>query len=87
MIGQFRHRVTLDVPAGEDGYTPLNPPDWDCALQQDTMNQTTFVGRYHPGITTATRVHHQGRIFHVDAVHNREGRDIQLVVTCREVFD
>jgi len=87
MIGAYRHRVTLDgPPASGDTYTPLDPPDWDCAVQELT-GQTTITGRFHPGITTYTRVHHKGRVYHVDAIANRDDRDVELTLTCREVFD
>jgi metal-dependent hydrolase (beta-lactamase superfamily II) len=83
MIGQYRHRVTL---FGPDADTPLDPPDWDCAVNEST-GQTLITGRYHPGITTATRLHHKGRIYQVDTIANRDDRDVELVLTCREVFD
>lgn len=83
MIGQYRHRVTL---YGPDAVTPLAPPDWDCAVQEAT-GLTLITGRYHPGITTATRLHHKGRIYQVDAIANRDDRDVEVTLTCREVFD
>jgi Phage head-tail joining protein len=79
--GALRHRVTLD----ESG-VPLEPPDWWCASVNEG-GQATFSGRYHPGITTATRVHHKGRIYHVQSIANPEDRDAGLVLTCIEVFD
>jgi len=60
--------------------------DWWCAIQEST-GQTTMTGRFHPGITTATRIHHKGRIYHVDTIANRDDRDVELTLTCREVFD
>ena len=86
-IGNSRHLVTLDVPNGNDGYLPLDPATWYCASISEGSGQATLVGRYHPGITTATRVHFKGRVFHVASIVNREERDIELVLTCREVFD
>jgi hypothetical protein len=86
--GALRHHVTLDVPDGATGgYTPLNPPDWWCAVLSENPGQATLVGRFHPGITTATRVHFKGRTFHVDGIVNREERDAELVVSVGEVFD
>jgi head-tail adaptor len=81
--GALRHLVTL---VHEATNAPLDPPTWYCAVQELT-GQTTMTGRYHPGITTATRVHHKGRIFHVDTIANRDDRDLELTLTCREVFD
>ena len=86
--GALRHLVTLDTPNGSNGYTPLTPPDWWCA--QNSLGPDLGVlltGRFHPGINTATRVHFgNGRIFQVDSVVNREERDVELVLACREVF-
>lgn len=86
--GALRLLVTLDTPNGANGYRPLDPPTWWCASFSQGSDQATLLrGRYHPGINTATRVHYpNGQIFHVDSVINREARDIELVVTCREVF-
>ena len=85
--GALRHRVTLDTPAGAAGYTPLVPPDWDCAVLNIGSGTDSFIGRYHAGITTATRLHFKGRIYHVIAIANRGERDLELELTCREVFD
>jgi head-tail adaptor len=81
--GLLRHLVTLVHEATD---APLDPPTWYCAVQE-TTGQTTMTGRYHPGISTATRVHHKGRVFHVDTIANRDDRDLELTLTCREVFD
>jgi hypothetical protein len=86
--GMLRHLVTLDVPNGETGgYTPLSPPTWWCAYLSENAGQATLVGRFHPGITTSTRVHFKGRVFHVDAIINRDERNAELVVSVGEVFD
>jgi Phage head-tail joining protein len=85
--GALRHHVTLDVPNGETGsFTPLNPPDWWCGHLTETTGEVTLFGRYHPGITTATRVHFKGRVYHVTALSNRADRDAELVLSCTEVF-
>jgi Phage head-tail joining protein len=86
--GALRHHVTLDVPDGATGgYLPLSPPDWWCAQQTEAMGQAILIGRFHPGITTATRVHFRGKTYHVDSIINREERDAELVLSVREVFD
>ena len=86
--GALRHRATLDVPAGAAGFLPLDPPDWWCGLVGTAGEGTlVLVGRYHPGITVATRVHFKGHLYHVDAILNREERDVELQLTCHEVFD
>jgi len=85
--GALRHHVTLDIPNGETGsFTPLNPPDWWCAYLSETAGMATLVGRYHPGITTATRVHFKDRVYHVTAIVNREERNAEFVLSCSEVF-
>jgi hypothetical protein len=87
--GALRSLVTLDTPNGANGYLPLDPPTWPCAqASQGTGQAMLLTGRFHPGINTATRVHFaDGRIFHVDSVINRDERDVELVVACREVFE
>lgn len=87
--GSLRHLATLDQPAEDHTFTPLDPPTWWCDAAGDSggYGLMTLIGRYHPGITTATRVHLKGRIYHIDAVVSREERDVELVLTCREVFD
>jgi hypothetical protein len=85
--GSLRHLVSLDVPNGSSGYLPLDPATWYCAVLDEGAGMTRFIGRFHPGITTATRVHFQGRTYHVDHVANREARDIEIELTGREVFD
>ena len=86
-IGQYEHLVTLDVPNGNSGYLPLNPATWYCAVLDEGAGMTRFVGPFHPGITTDTRVQFQGRVFHVDYVANREARDVEIELTGREVFE
>jgi len=86
-IGQYEHVVALDVPNGSSGYLPLDPATWYCAVRSEA-GTTTFIGRYHPGLTTPNaRIHFEGRIFHIDAAVNRDERDIELELTGREVFD
>lgn len=85
--GALRHLVTLDVPNGSNGYLPLDPADWRCASLGEPSGTATFVGRFHPGITTATRIHFKGRTFHVDTITVREDRDRELILNCREVFE
>lgn len=87
-IGTYRHLVVLDVPNGSGGYLPLNPNTWWCGVLREEIGTITFIGPFHSGLTTPNaRVHFKGRIFHVDAVVNREQRDVEIEVTCREVFD
>lgn len=85
--GSLRHLVTLDVPNGSEGYLPLDPATWACAVTNQSAGVATLIGRFHPGITTATRVHLKGRIFHVNAILNRDERDVELALDCREVYD
>ena len=85
--GRLDQRVTLDVPDGASGgYLPLTPATWHCEVVSEAIEVLILRGRYHVGITTATRVHRDGRTFHVDAVVHRR-RDDESLLTCREVFD
>jgi hypothetical protein len=83
----YRHLVTLDEPNGSAGYLPLDPATWYCAVFDEVGGIVRFEGPYHPGITTQTRVHFKGRIFHVDHVANFEARDVDIALTAHEVFE
>jgi head-tail adaptor len=110
-IGDYRNYVLLDgpgdpptVPDGFGGYTenwtPLDPPDWYCAIEPASarsledlgagtvLSQASHIvkGRYHAGITTATRIHHDGRILNVVYVTNRDERRIESDLVCAEVL-
>lgn len=108
MIGQYRHVVALDapgtpIPDGDGGYTegwsPLDPPVWDCAITAATardletlgagtvLAQASHVvrGRYHGGITTETRLTFEGRTLNVIYVANRDERSIETHLICAEV--
>jgi len=86
--GSLRHLVTLDVPNGSSGYLPLDPATWYCSVLSEGTGTVTLVGRFHPGLTTPNaRVHFKGRIFHIDGAVNHDERDVELTLTCREVFD
>lgn len=80
-------------------FTPLDPPTWACSIQQaaartlealgagSVVAQATHVlrGRYHPGITTQTRITFAGRIFSVIYVANRDERGIETDVVAAEI--
>jgi len=86
-LGAMWTLVTLDTPHGETGdYLPLDPPSWWAAVRSDVVGVITLRGHYRADITTATRVHFKGKTFHVDSPVNRDERDAELVVSCREVF-
>lgn len=84
-LGLRQHLVTLDVPNGSEGYLPLDPATWYCQVRSEP-GVSLLTGAYHPGITVHTRVHLKGRIYHVDAVVSRDERDVDLELTCHEVF-
>jgi hypothetical protein len=86
-LGQREHVVTLDVPNGNSGYLPLDPATWYCAVRNEGSGLAVLTGEYHPGITTATRVHFKGRVYHVRSIVNRDERDAELELSCDEVFD
>jgi SPP1 family predicted phage head-tail adaptor len=80
-------------------FAPLDPPAWDCSIQAATVRdlerqiagtiQATAThlvrGRYHPGITTETRLLFEGRQLAVQSVQNVEERDIETVLVCGEI--
>jgi head-tail adaptor len=107
-LGQYRHRVALaapgePVPDPDGGYaetfTPLDPPEWDCSIQQASARtlealgagslvaQATHLvrGRYHPGITTQTRITFGARALNVLYVANRDERNIETDLVCSEL--
>jgi len=82
-----------------DTFTPLVPAEWDCSIEQanardlesigagSVLAQATHLvrGRYHPGITTQTRVTFRNRVLTVLYVANKEERDIETDLVCAEV--
>jgi len=86
-IGAYTQIVTLDETDGAGGVRLLTPPTWYCTPLPEAGGLLTLVGHYHAGITTATRVHLKGRVYHVDSVVNRGERDVQTQLACTEVFD
>jgi len=85
--GALRHLVLLDRPDGAGGFAPLDPPTWWCNHVVEGALQSTLIGRYHPGITTATRVHFRGRVLQVVSLINRDERNQELSLSCQELFD
>ena len=85
--GALRHVVRLERSNGIGGLVPLDPPTWPAAWLEQGGETVILAGRYHAGIDCTTRVHFRDRIYQVESVQNREARDRELVVTCREVFD
>jgi SPP1 family predicted phage head-tail adaptor len=109
-VGGYRHRVAVEapgtpVPDPDGGYTegwePLDPPDWDCAITRATaadlerlsagtvLSQATHVvkGNYHAGITTETRLTFDGRVFNVLSVVDRDERHEETDLVCGEVVE
>ena len=84
-IGTYRQIVTLDETDGAGGVRPLDPATWYCAPVAEGGGLLTLVGHYHAGMSTATRVHFHGRVFHVDGVINHGA--FQTQITCKEVFE
>jgi SPP1 family predicted phage head-tail adaptor len=79
-------------------WAPLDPPDWDCAIHPASRRalesigagtvtaQATHVvtGRYHPGITSTTRLTFGTRTLEVVYVANRDERAIETDLVCVE---
>jgi SPP1 family predicted phage head-tail adaptor len=82
-----------------EGWAPLTPAAWHCAIEAATAAdlerliagtaQTTAThlvrGRFHPGITTATRITFRGRVLEVQSVQNDAERNLTLTLVCAEV--
>ena len=81
-----------------EGWTPTVPPTWyvsiNPATARDLENVTAGTvistathivrGRFHPEITTETRMLFQGRTFHVTNVSNIEERGDEMQLICEE---
>lgn len=46
--------------------------------------QVAFYIRYYPNITTKMRINWNSRIFNIESVINRDERNIELQLVCRE---
>jgi len=82
-----------------ESYAPLDPATWDCAIQQASVRSLESIGagsvvaqathlvrgRYHPGITTQTRITFHGRVLNVLYVANRDERNLETDCVCAEV--
>ena len=83
-----------------EAWMPLVPPTMNAAIDvatagdQERLGSATVLSqashvvrlRYHPGITTKTRLTFQGRRFSVTAIRNIEERNRRLVLLCAEVI-
>lgn len=81
-------------------WAPLDPAEWFCSIQAAAPQvierltagpiQATAThlvrGRYHPGMTTETRILFEGRTLQVQSVTDIEERHIELVIICAEVI-
>jgi head-tail adaptor len=88
-------------PAGgfREVWAPLVPATWHCSIQAASLrdleritggaisSEATHVlrGRYHPGISTAARIRFGARLFEIQTVHDRDQRQIELVLICHEM--
>jgi head-tail adaptor len=84
-----------------ESYAPLDPPTWYCTIEPATaaglermtagavisLATHAISGRYHPGITTETRLTFEGRVFEVKQVINRQERNMRTVLVCVEQVD
>jgi head-tail adaptor len=82
-------------------WLPLDPPDWRCAIQPPSTRLRSFesigggsviaqathviTGRYHPGITSQTRITFKGRTFNVLYASNVDERDRTTELLAAEV--
>jgi head-tail adaptor len=79
----------------------LAPPTWFCRIEPaasvpieqfasgTALSRATYVmtGPFHPGITTTTRVHFKGRVFHVNGVATPEMAEVETILYCEELLD
>ena len=80
-------------------YNPANPPEVDASIENATARDLERVTagtvlatathlircRFHPGITTDSRLTFKGRTFEVQSVQNVDERDIALILICAEI--
>jgi len=73
-------------------WTPLVPPTWYVRVRPATAKDAERVtagtvithlsqivhGRYHPGVTTQTRMYHKGHTYQITSVVNLEDRDREM---------
>jgi SPP1 family predicted phage head-tail adaptor len=91
--------ATPDPDGGyTEAWTPTTPATWYVSirpasardLERTTAGTVTATathivhGRYHPQVTTKTRMLFEGRIFHVNGVANLEERDREMQLFCEE---
>src|SRR5262245_47718556 len=69
--------------------TPATVRDLERTTASTTLTTATHLvrGRFHPGITTASRLLFKGRQLLVVFVGNPEERDLELTLVCAEVLD
>lgn len=82
-----------------EGWTPLDPPQVDASIQSASATDlerltggtvlTTATHlvrtRFHPQITTATRITFGARTFDVQSAQNVDERDVALLLICVEL--
>jgi len=78
-----------------DDWTPLTPAFWYVRVRPATVRDQESViagtvvthltvlihGRYHPGVTTKTRMTFKGKFYQVTSVVNVDGRDTEMDLT------
>jgi len=95
------HPVTPDGHGGyTETWAPADPPTWYCAILPATARALERLaagtslaaathllrGRYHPQLTPASRVRHDGRVFLIASVSNLDERDRETVAVASEVL-
>lgn len=90
------------TPDGHGGYTETwtnaDPPLWDCSISPATTRELERVGtslaaathvirgRYHPALTTASRILFGARTFLVVSGGNPDERNIDTILIAAEVL-
>lgn len=79
-------------------WTDLTPAVVDVSIQAATARSLEYLavgtvaasashvvtGRWHPGVTTHTRVLFGSRVLHVTGVGNVDERDVEMILMCQE---
>lgn len=80
------------------GLQPLDPPTWRCRVAPASVRELERItagtpvthathiasGPYHPGISTNTQLHFDGRVLYVNGVATPEERRIDTIAFCEE---
>ena len=81
-----------------EGWTPTDPPSWPMSIRPASTRdlesvasgtvvaQATHIltGRYHPQVTTESRVRFKDRLFEISDLSNIDETDLEMQLFCKE---